>query len=204
MRESWAGIVFALLLAGAFVLIGAEAPDYTAPDREWTGWAADTESANRIAMLLVLLAGVAFLRFAGSLEQGATAGAVGMVGIVIAVVLVGAAGMHGAESDPTVTRSLYDASTPGFLLASVGFAVHLAGAGLAGASAGWTRIVALVGAVAFLLTFLTVLGGDGDESPFGAGYPLGFLCLIVWTVTASLRLRGIAVTSPAQPLPSIR
>ena len=140
-------------------------------------------------MLLVMFAGVAFL-----LSGATIAGVVGMVGIVIAVVLVGVAGMRGAESDPTIVRALYDAASPGFLLASAGFGVHLATAGLEG----WRRVVALVGAAAFGLTLLTILGGD--ESPLGVFYPLGYLCLVI----SSVRFNGIAAPSPAQPRPSTR
>lgn len=64
----------------------------------------------------------------------------------------------------------------------------------------WTGIVAAVGAVAFLLTFLTVLGGEND-SPFGIGYPIGFLCLVIFSIATSVaRYRGVggdAATTPA-------
>jgi hypothetical protein len=42
----------------------------------------------------------------------------------------------------------------------------------------------MAGAVLLALTFLTVLGGE--DSAFGIGFPLGFLCLLIWSVAVAL------------------
>ena len=221
MRESrmtaLAGITFALLFFAASALVVGEPPDYGAPDGEWTRWAEEADGANRVALVLVLLAGVAFLLFAGALrralEGGSLAttalagGVVGVIGLIVAIVLMGVGSMHGAESDPTVTQSVVEAATTGFLLASSGFCAHLLAVGLetlrTGAFARWSGFVALVGAGGFLVTFLTAVD-PGTDSPFGVGFPIGFLCLAIWTAAASVRLSAVAAPSPARPLPSTR
>jgi hypothetical protein len=212
---SLAGITFALLFFVAFALVVGEYPDYAAADREWTGWAEESDGANRVALVLVLLAGVAFLLFAGALrralEDGPLAttalagGVVGVIGLIVAIVLMAVGSMHGAGSDPTITQSVIEAATTGFLLASSGFCAHLLAVGLetlrTGAFARWSGFVALVGAGGFLLTFLTAMD-PGADSPFGVGFPIGFLCLAIWTAAASVRLSGVAAPSSDRPLPS--
>ena len=47
-----------------------------------------------------------------------------------------------------------------------------------GVFARWTGIVALIGAVCFLITFLTVIDGTTDGSPFGYGFFPGILSLV--------------------------
>jgi hypothetical protein len=42
--------------------------------------------------------------------------------------------------------------------------------------------VALIGAFAFSLVFVTLLAGTGDDSVFGYGYLPGVLALVVWAV----------------------
>jgi hypothetical protein len=205
-----AGIAFALLCVVAFALGVSEFPAYAAPDGEWTRWAEEGEASNRVALLLVLLAGVA-LRHAlegGPLATTALAGGVvGVIGLIVAIVLISVGSMHGAESDPTITQSVVEAAATGFLLASSGFCAHLLAVGLetlrTGAFARWSGFMALVGAGSFLLTFLTAVD-PAEDSPFGIGFPIGFLCLAIWTAAASLRLSAVAAPSPARPLPSTR
>src|SRR5829696_5177025 len=123
------GIAFALLFVVGFLLSGGDTPDYSAPDQEWTKWAGDNESNNQISVILSLLAGVAFLLFAGIIRSvlgaaEATArrsfaplaraafagGLVGIAGIVMAIVMIGAASFHGSDSNPAVSRAVIDAA----------------------------------------------------------------------------------------------
>ena len=121
-----AGFVFTGLFLVAFLLIGADTPDYAAPDREWVAWAEDTGSANEIAMVAILLAGIAFLilgaairaRFAADdahskiVEHGyVTGGILGIAGIVMAILLIGAASFEGAGTDAAVSRAVNLAAT---------------------------------------------------------------------------------------------
>ncbi|MDQ3881345.1 MAG: hypothetical protein M3295_09785 [Chloroflexota bacterium] len=55
-----------------------------------------------------------------------------------------------------------------------------------GVFARWTGIVALAGAVSFLITFLTVLDGTTDGSPFGYGFFPGAVALVTWTTATSV------------------
>ena len=56
----------------------------------------------------------------------------------------------------------------------MGFAAFLMAAGLltlwSGVFARWTGIVALIGAVSFLITFLTVINNKGNGSVFGYAF----------------------------------
>ena len=56
--------------------------------------------------------------------------------------------------------------------------------------------MALVGAIAFLITFLTVIAGAGEDSVFGYGFLPGILTLVIWsTATSILRYRAVASTA---------
>ena len=202
------GAVFAVLFLVGFVISGIDTPAYEASDQTWKSWATDNESNSGLSVLLTLLAGFAFVHFAGSLrttfgiaEKAArgfkqlthviyVGGIVGIIGIVMAITMIGVAAAEGDATNAVVARATIQAGAGPFLLASVGFAAMLSAAGLltlrTGAFARWTGIVALIGAIGFLLTFLTVFG-DSNESAFGIGYPIGFLALIIWSVGISIQ-----------------
>lgn len=58
--------------------------------------------------------------------------------------------------------------------------------------------MALVGAVSFLITSLTVLDGTTDGSPFGYGFFPGAVALVTWTAAASVSTyRMVAAAIPA-------
>lgn len=218
------GAAFGVLLFVGFLLSGGDTPDYTAPDRVWVKWAVDNESNNKASMLLTLLAGYEFLHFAGFLRgayglaeraaRGFTrlahiafaGGIAGISGIVMAVGLIGAASIPGSDTNAIVARSITEASAGPFLLASVGFAAFLTASAFiilrTAVFARWTGVIAAIGAVGFVATFLTVLG-DPDDNAFGIGYPVGFLALTVFSIAtsiASFRRVGIAAdTATAAP-----
>jgi hypothetical protein len=103
------GVAFAVLLVFGWFLSGGNAPDYTATEEDWTGWADQNRVRSGIGAFLVLLAGFAMLNFAATirgvlggaettvpgpvqLARVAFAGAVvGAAGIARAIVMVGAA-----------------------------------------------------------------------------------------------------------------
>jgi Na+/H+ antiporter NhaC len=96
----------------------ANTPDYAASDEEWTNWADDNESKSRVGAFLTLLAGFAFLPFAGTIRSAlgsaettvrgsvqlarvAFAGALaGITGITMAVVMIAGASAEGADANP--------------------------------------------------------------------------------------------------------
>ena len=83
----------------------------------------------------------------------------------------------------------------------MGFAALLIAAGLltlrTGVFARWTGFVALLGALSFLITFLTLITGTGEDSVFGFGFFPGILALVVWSVATSIaRYRALANTAP--------
>src|SRR5918992_1915138 len=213
------GVAFAVLLVFGWFLSGGDTPDYTATDQEWTDWADDNRSNSGIAAFLVLLAGFALLFFAATirdvlgsaettfpgavqLARVAFAGAVvGAAALATAIVMVAAATSEGADADPVVSRAVAGAASAGpYLVAAMGFAALLGAAGLATLRSRvlprWTGIVALIGAVAFLITFLTVIAGTGQDSVFGYGFLPGILTLVIWsTATSIIRCRALATTA---------
>jgi hypothetical protein len=216
------GVAFALLLIFGWFLSGGNTPDYTATDEVWTDWAGANRFGSGIAGFLMLLAGFALLHFAGTirsvlgsaettvpgsvqLAHVAFAGAiVGAASLAMAIVMVGATPSVGADADPVVSRAVAGAASAGpYLVAAMGFAALLGSAGLltlrTGAFPRWTGIVALIGAVAFLITFLTLIAGTGEDSVFGYGFLPGILALAVWAIGTSIA-RYRAMTSMAHEL----
>jgi len=212
------GVVFAILFLIGWFASGGDAPDYAAADQDWTKWADDNQWKSRIGAFAMLLAAFVFLHFAGTvrsvlgaveatargsaqLARAAFAGAVvGMAGMAIAIVMIASATSEGADADPVVSRAVATASAGPFLVAAVGFAAFLMGAGLltlrSGVFARWTGVVALIGAISFLITFAAILSGLGEDSVFGFGFFPGVVALVIWSIAASVA-RYRAMTSPS-------
>jgi hypothetical protein len=55
-----------------------------------------------------------------------------------------------------------------------------------GVFARWIGIVALLGAVAFFITFFTLIVGPSEDSVFGYGFFVGFLALAIWSIATSI------------------
>ena len=196
---------------------GGDAPDYSATDQAWTNWADDNQWKSRIGAFAMLLAGFVFLHFAGTIRTAlgsaetvrgsvelarvAFAGAItGMAGMTMAIVIISSATTEGADVNPVVTRAIASASAGPFLLSAMGFAAFLLPAGLvtlrSGIFAPWTAVVALIGAVSFLVTFAAVLSGLGEDSLFGFGFFPGVVALVIWSIATSIaRYRAVATTA---------
>jgi hypothetical protein len=202
------GVLFALLFLIGWFVSGGDAPDHGAPDQDWTNWADDNQWKSRVGAFAMLLAGFVFLHFAarvrtvlGDVERSvrgstelarvAVAGAItGMAGMVMAIVIVSSATTEGGEANPAVTRAIASASAGPFLLSAMGFAAFLMAAGVitlqSDALPRWTGVVALIGAVSFLIAFATVLAGLGKDSVFGFGFFPGVLALVIWSISTSI------------------
>jgi hypothetical protein len=208
------GVAFGVLFVVGWFASGGDAPDYAAPDEDWTTWAEDNKWRSRIGAVAMLLAGFAFLHFAGTirsvlgsaetaahgsaqLARVAFAGALtGIAGMASAIVMIAAATSEGGDADPVVSRAVTTASAGPFLVSAMGFAALLAAAGLltlrTGVFARWTAYVALVGALSFLITFLALITGTGEDSPFGYGFFPGVLTLVIWSIATSIaRYRAV-------------
>src|SRR5918992_3172799 len=62
-----------------------------------------------------------------------------------------------------------------------------------GVFARWTGFVALLGAISFLITFVAVIAGTGEDSVFGFGFFPGVLALVIWSIATSIaRYRAVA------------
>ena len=46
--------------------------------------------------------------------------------------------------------------------------------------------MALIGAVAFLITFLTLIASTAKDSVFGYGFLPGILALVIWSIATSI------------------
>ena len=213
------GVVFAVLFVVGWFASGGDAPDYGAADQEWTAWADDNEWRSRIGAFAMLLAGFVFLHFAGTirsvlgaaettvrasaqLARVAFAGAlIGIAGMTTAIVMIAAASSEGVDANPVVSRAVRTASAGPFLVAAMGFAALLIAAGLltlrSELFARWVGIVALLGAISFLITFLTLLAGTGEDSVFGFGFFPGVLALVIWSIATSIAIyRAVATRDP--------
>ena len=202
------GVAFAVLFLVGWFASGGDAPDYAAGDQEWAEWAEDNEWRSRIGAFAMLLAGFVFLHFAGTirsvlgtaettvrgsaqLARVAFAGAlVGIAGMTTAIVMVSAATTEGADANAVVSRAVATALAGPFLVSAMGFAALLMAAGVltlrSGVFARWVGIVALIGAISFLITFLAVIAGTGEDSVFGFGFFPGVLALVIWSAATSI------------------
>ena len=118
----------------------------------------------------------------------------------MAIVIISSATTEGADANPVVTRAIASASAGPFLLSAMGFAALLMAAGLltlrSGVFARWTGVVALIGAVSFLVAFAAVLSGLGEDSLFGFGFFPGVLALVIWSIATSIaRYRAVTTSS---------
>lgn len=146
------------------------------------------------------------VRGSGTPGYAAFGGAlVGIAGIGMAFVNVASATSAGADADPVAIRAVATASSGQYLVAARGFATFLGAIGLSTLRSGsfprWTGVVALVGAVAFLITFLTAVVGLGEDSMFGYGFLLGILALVVWSMATSIAAYRAVPTSTRGPAP---
>ncbi|HWL33285.1 MAG TPA: hypothetical protein VNP89_06740, partial [Gaiellaceae bacterium] len=94
------------------------------------------------------------------------------------------------------------ASAGPFLVAAMGFATLLMAAGLLTLRSGvfprWAAVVALLGAISFLVTFLTLIAGTGEDSAVGFGFFSGVLAHVIWSIATSIaRYREVANTAGA-------
>jgi succinate dehydrogenase/fumarate reductase cytochrome b subunit len=207
------GVAFAVpFLIGWFASAGVT-PHYSASDEDWTKWAHDSKWNGRVSGFAMLVAAFLFLHYLGAirsvlgraesalrgsaqLARVAFAGAViGVAGMSMALVMMAAASSEGGNADPVVTRAVTTGAAGPYLIAALGFAAFLMASGVltlrTRVFARWTGMVALVGAVSFLVTFLTVLDGSTDGSPFGYGFFPGVVALVTWTIATSIaRLRA--------------
>ena len=202
------GVAFAVLFLIGALTTSANTPDYTAADQVWTNWAHDNQNKSRISAFALLLAVFVFLYFIAGLRsvlesaefrvrgsaqlvRVAFAGALtGVVGMSMAFVTIANASAEGANANPVVSRAVLTGSAGPFLVAAMGFAAFLIAIGLltlrSGGFARWTGIVALIGAVSFLTTSLTVINNKGNGSVFGYAFFPAILSLVTWTIATSV------------------
>jgi repeat uncharacterized protein DUF347 len=84
----------------------------------------------------------------------------------------------------------------------MGFAASLAAIGLlilrSGVFPRWIAIVALLGGLAFFITFFSLIDGPSKGSKFGYGFFPGFLALVIWSIATSIASYRAAPTMAGQ------
>jgi hypothetical protein len=208
------GVAFVPLFLVGWFVSGGVTPHYGAADQDWVNWAHDNQWKGRISAFAMLLAAFVFLyfmsvvrgvlaesRIRGSAQLGRVvfAGAlIGVAGMAMALVTMAAASSDGAKVDPVVSKAVATGAAGPYMIAAMGFAAFLTATGLVtlrtGVFARWTGIVALLGGVSFLITFLVVLDGTTDGSPFGYGFFPGAIALVTWTGATSIGTYRSAAT----------
>ena len=129
------------------------------------------------------------------------AGAItGITGITMAIVMIASAATEGADPNPVVSRAVTSAAAGPYFVAAAGFAVMLAAAGLltlrTGVFARWMGIVALLGALSFVITFFALIQGTSEDSVFGYGFLPGILALAIWSIATSVATyRAVEITA---------
>lgn len=207
-RLNLTGVVFAPFFVIGWVTSVANNPHYTASDQTWTKWAHDNQTKGRISSFSMLLAAFIFLHFIAAirsfLERTASSargslylarvafagGVTGIVGMTMAFVSIANASAEGSDANPVVSRAVTTGTAGPFLVGAVGFAALLLAVGVltlrTGVFARWTGIVAVIGAICFLITLLTVLNNTGNGSSFGYAFFPALLSLITWTISMSI------------------
>ena len=221
-RLALSGVAFAPFFVVGWVTSVANNPHYTASDQDWTNWAHDNQTKGRISSFAMLLAAFIFLYFIaairsaledaessarGSVQLARVAfagGLTGIVGMTMAFVSIANASSEGANANPVVSRAVTTGTAGPFLVGAVGFAALLMSVGVltlrSGVFSRWTGIVALIGAVCFLITLLTVLNNTGNGSAFGYAFFPALLSLVIWTVATSVaRYRAVAAMTAGAP-----
>jgi succinate dehydrogenase/fumarate reductase cytochrome b subunit len=212
------GVAFAVpFLIGWFASAGVT-PHYTASDQDWTNWAHDSKWHGRISGFAMLVAAFLFLHYLGAIRsvlgkaESAISGSAQLARVVFAGALIGIAGMsmalvvmeaassEGGNANPVVSRAVTAGAAGPYLIAAMGFAAFLMASGVltlpTRVFARWTGIVALLGAASFLVTFLTVLDGTTNGSPFGYGFFPGVVALVTWTIATSVAMYRAAAGIP--------
>jgi hypothetical protein len=200
------GVLFVPFFLVGWFVSGGLTPHYDAPAQDWVNWAHDNQWKGRISAFAMLLAAFIFLSFIsfvrGVLAESRTrrtadlgrvmfaGGLIGVTGMGMALVTMAAASSDGSKVDPVVSKAVTTGAAGLYMIAAMGFAALLTAAGLltlrTGVFARWTGIVALIGGVSFLITFLVVLDGTTDGSPFGYGFFPGAVALVTWTAATSI------------------
>ena len=216
------GIAFVPLFLVGWFVSGGVTPHYDAPAQDWVNWAHDNQWKGRISAFAMLLAAFIFFHFmstvqgvlAGSRGRSAArlgrvvfaGGLTGVASMAMALVTMAAASSDGSQVDPVVSKAVATGAAGPYLIAAMGFAAFLTAAGLVTLRtrvfARWTAIVALVGGISFLVTFLVVLDGTTDGSPFGYGFFPGAVALVTWTAATSIAAYRSAAADAAAPAPS--
>jgi hypothetical protein len=63
-----------------------------------------------------------------------------------------------------------------------------------------TSRAALLGALAFFITFFTLVDGPTEDSVFGYGFFVGFLALAIWSIATSIATYRVVATTDRESI----
>jgi hypothetical protein len=203
------GILFVLVVIIGFA-VTPQPPDANAAPAEVLNYVVDHHNALHAVQLIFAAAGFLFIWFIGTLrdflsrvEVGAGRYALANIAwggglIAVATLLIGGAfaataTLHPVQSDPDLTRALWDASllipavgAPAVAVFFVGNSLSILRSGVLPAWLGW------LGLVTALFNALGISAVFTDHGAFAAdgvlGFFAGFLLFILWTLLASITL----------------
>jgi hypothetical protein len=212
------GILFVLLVIGGFA-ITPQPPDADATPGEVLNYVVDHQNALHAVQLIFAAAGFFFIWFIGTLRdslsrvevgEGRAAlaniawggGLIAVATLMVGFALAATATLHPVDSDPELTRALWDASLIVPAVGAPAAAVFFVGNGLSilrsGVLPAWLGWLGLVTALFNALGISAVFTDHGVFAADGVlGFFAGFLLFILWTLLASIMLvRRIGGTGP--------
>lgn len=202
------GLIAAVLFVLSIVVSGGDAPDFDAAPSEWAAYYAGNRDEIQMSALLLSLAVLELLLFAGYLRgelgrielarRGFTrashtvlAGAVLVaVGLVAGSALDAGVASLPEDTDPEIFRALGNASGAIWMVGVVGFVVMLSTTSLIALASRalpvWIAWIGFLGAAAWFALLFFVLDPTNEDSALGIAWPIGFLALIIWLVGLSI------------------
>jgi hypothetical protein len=204
------GLLFVVFLILSIVFGDAESPDFAAPAAEYEAFARENGDGLKVSLLMSMFAAFFLLWFSGVLR-----GALGQIetrargftrlshvafagGIVMAIALVSSASIRASAANQPddaggeVIRAMVHVADAFGGLIPVGLAALLIAASLlmvaTRAFPRWLGILGLVAGGIYVLLFFYALFIDDDDAALGFLWPVGFLGLLIWTVSTSASL----------------
>ncbi len=218
------GILFVLLVIIGF-FVTPQPPNTDAAPAEVLSYVVDHQNALHAVQLIFAAAGFLFIWFIGTLRDALSrvevgegrhalantawgAGLIAVATLMVGFALAATATLHPVDSDPELTRALWDASlmvpavgAPAAAVFFVGNSLSILRSGVLPAWLGW------LGLVTALFNALGISAVFTDHGAFAAdgvlGFFAGFLLFLLWTLLASItlvrKLGGSNLETSAQP-----
>jgi hypothetical protein len=203
------GILFVLVVIIGFA-VTPQPPDADAAPAEVLNYVVDHHNALHAVQLIFAAAGFLFIWFIGTLRDALSrvevaaghhalanlawgGGLIGVATLMVGFALAATATLHPVQSDPDLTRALWDASLMIPAVGAPAAAVFFLGNGLSilrsGVLPAWLGWLGIVTAIFNALGISAVFTDHGAFAADGVlGFFVGFLLFLLWTLLASITL----------------